>query len=72
MLEEGDYLDVYSNDQTLIFDGVIKPNRNMRAHTAPLATCSQPCICGLWVYWVQDGFESDGWVDLFVNEQSIW
>ncbi len=69
ILEEGDYLEIYSADSETVFSGTIQPDKNVGRMPHFFSNFTQPSALGLWIHWTQEGFELDDWAMYFMTEE---
>lgn len=69
MLEAGDYLEISSKDNEVVFSGVIKPDKTVGRMPYFFSGRTQPSALGLWIHWTQEGFKPDDWAMYFMSEE---
>lgn len=70
LVEQGDYLKVFDEDDTVLFDGEIVPDYEtgwMEYPLNPGSGLGQQCALGWWVHWIQKGWQPDDWASLFIR-----
>lgn len=66
-IEPGDYLTVYGNDGSVIFQGEIQPDYKTGRRNYPGSKkYGQQCALGFWIHWIQKGWQPDDWAKLFI------
>lgn len=73
-LEEGDELTIFTDDKSVLYNGVIKKDtttglvehqifRKGKWKTDP--NWKQQVVGGMWVHWIQEGIDPEVWGELF-------
>lgn len=71
ILDAGDYLVVYDKDNKVVFQGKINPDYKIGRKRRPGTNYWQPVALGMWVHWIQKGWQPDDWAKLFFNEPPL-
>jgi hypothetical protein len=72
MIEEGDHLKVFADDDSILFDGIIDPDHEIGWAEYPLNPgYGQPCALGYWIHWTQRGWQPDDWAKLFIRKSPL-
>lgn len=61
-LEKGDWLKVITENGTILFEGIINPDRKTGIPNGPRR---QPSALGMWIHWTQRGWKPNAWAELF-------
>lgn len=70
ILEEGDRLAIYEDDYNskVLFEGLIKKDKLTGLRSRPFNPYfKQQVALGMWIHWVQEGWEPDQWAELFMT-----
>jgi hypothetical protein len=71
-INEGDYLKIFNEDGSVIFDGVIKEDHEIGYAKYPLnPEYGQPAALGYWIHWTQSGWQPDDWARLFFHSPPL-
>jgi hypothetical protein len=71
-LEEGDRIQIFNPDETLLYDGVIEEDHDTGWVEYPLNPgFGQPAALGMWIHWTQAGFTPDDWAGLFFHNPPL-
>lgn len=70
ILEEGDYLIVYSSDANhILWSGYIHPDYTINIERSPFnPSYSQPSVLGYWCHWLQCALDPKTWAAFFFSE----
>ncbi len=71
IIEEGDHLTIYANDEkeTVMFSGLIVEDVETGLYSHPQnPRYKQQVALGMWIHWVQEGWEPDQWAELFMKD----
>lgn len=69
VLEAGDYLKVFREDDSVLFAGIIVPDYEAGKTPSPFnPEYSKPCALGFWIHWTQRGWQPDDWARLFTKD----
>lgn len=67
MLNNGDKVTIYDDNGVVYFDGIIEQDTETGYQPYPMnPQWGQQCAAGMWVHWIQSGFEPDDWGRLFL------
>jgi len=67
-IDPGDRLTIYDADNSIVFNGKIRPDYKTGWREYPKNPgYGQQCALGLWIHWIQKGWDSDEWAKLFVK-----
>ncbi|MDP3999046.1 MAG: hypothetical protein Q8P76_00425 [bacterium] len=70
LIELGDHLRIYGEDNKILFDGKIIPDFEIGRTPYPLnPKYGQPSALGFWIHWTQKGFTADDWARFFLREE---
>lgn len=65
--EDGDYLEIYNEDGSILWSGVVEQDFEVGYQPYPdNPELGQPCALGMWIHWTQKGFEPDVWARFFM------
>lgn len=68
-IEPGDHLKIFGEDDSIVFDGVIVPDKETGKIPHPHNPNNiQQYALGWWVYWIQEGWKPDDWSSLFIRD----
>lgn len=68
LLEEDDHLMITNKEGQVLFEGVIKKDTETGKIPRPFnPSYLQQVAGGVWVHWIQKGFDPDIWADLFAD-----
>lgn len=68
-IEAGDHLKIFSENDSVLFDGVIDPDYQAGWREYPRNPGNgQPSALGFWIHWTQKGWQPDEWAKLFLHE----
>lgn len=71
ILENGDHLTIYSNNvegQALFSDFINKDTVTGLQPRPFNPDFKQQVALGMWVHWIQEGYDPDKWAEFFINE----
>ena len=72
VIKEGDILTIFDYDQKVLFSDVIKIDRATGWKPYPLnPKDGQQLALGMWVHWIQSGFEPYAWATFFFNDPQL-
>ncbi len=67
-LEAGDYLTIYNEDGSVMFEGKIVEDCKAGWQEYPMNPGNgQPCALECWIHWTQKGWKPDDWAALFIR-----
>lgn len=69
-IRKDDHLKVFNEKNEVVFDGKILLDTKTGWKEYPLNPGhGQQCALGLWVHWIQQGWQPDDWARLFVKKK---
>ena len=72
VLGDGDYLIIYKEDNSVAFEGEIKPDYKIGRKTIPGAKCEPIIVLGkAAVSWIQKDCQPDDWAALFFSKPPL-
>ncbi|NHN39901.1 hypothetical protein G8764_21595 [Pseudomaricurvus alcaniphilus] len=69
LLDEGDHLQIIGPDGETVFEGTVRPRKDINAQKRPYSEILQPVSMGRWVHWIQADFDADTWGNYFISRQ---
>lgn len=71
-IDEGDRITVFNEDNTILYQGIIDPDEETGWAEYPLNPGNgQQVALGMWVHWIQAGFNPDDWAGLFFHNPPL-
>ena len=66
LIRAGDYLEIYSEENELVFSSIIKPDKQAGLESQSNSEEYNPTACSYWVNWIQEGMVPDQWAKFFL------
>lgn len=69
-IKAGDYLTIFNQDGTVMYEGEIIPDYKTGWQEFPLNPgFGQPAALDCWIHWTQKGWNPDDWASLFIRKK---